>query len=66
MISEMLLQISSMKQADEDKIARLEERFTAAMAVIEAFREWSNHPNNVNVAAVHAAELRLGEILGSK
>jgi len=64
-ISEMLLQISSMKQADEDRIAKLEERFSAAMGVIEAFREWSNHPNNVNVAAVHAAELRLDDILKS-
>jgi hypothetical protein len=65
MISEMLLQISSMKQADEDKIARLEERFTAAMALIEAFREWTVHPNNINVAAIHAAELRLDDILKS-
>lgn len=65
MISESLLQISAMKQADEDKIAKLEERFAAAMGVIEAFREWVERPNTLNAAGVRTAELRLDEVLKS-
>lgn len=63
MISDALAQIAHMKEADEFRITILESRFTAAMAVIEAMREWALHPTTVNLQALRGAEIRLDETL---
>lgn len=63
MISDSLAQISAMKTADEAKLAMLHGRFTAAMAVINAMREWAAHPTLVNLQALRSAEMRLDETL---
>jgi len=63
MISDALAQIAQMKEADESRIATLESRFTAAMSVIGAMREWALHPTPVNLQALRGAEIRLDETL---
>lgn len=63
MISDALAQIAAMKGADEAKLATLHARFTAAMSVIEAMREWAQHPTSVNIQALRSAEMRLDDAL---
>ena len=63
MISDALAQIAQMKDADEAKLATVHARFTAAMSVIEAMREWALHPTPVNLQALRGAEIRLDEAL---
>lgn len=63
MISDMLVTMSeawTSAGANED---RLRTQLAAAMAVIEAMREWAMHPNSVNIQALRAAEMRLDEVL---
>lgn len=66
MISEMLEQIQLMKQADEAKLALVEERFKAAMAVVYAMRMWASDPSSVHVSALRQAEIRLEEVLSGQ
>jgi hypothetical protein len=63
MISDALAQIAAMKGADEAKLSTLHARFTAAMSVIEAMREWAQHPTPVNIQALRSAEMRLDDAL---
>lgn len=63
MISDMLVKMSDAwanAGATED---RLREQLSAAVAVIEAMREWAAHPTPINVQALRAAEIRLDEVL---
>ena len=63
MISDMLVKMSDAwanANATED---RLREQLSAAVAVIEAMREWAVHPTPINVQALRAAEIRLDEVL---
>lgn len=63
MISDMLQQMSSAWTHAETNEQRLRDQLSAAMAVIEAMREWASTPNSVNVQALRAAEVRLDDVL---
>ena len=63
MISDMLVKMSDAWQSAGASEARLRDQLAAAMAVIEAMREWAVHPTSVNVQALRAAEMRLDEVL---
>jgi len=63
MISDMLVKMSDAWMTAGQHEDRLRVQLSAAMAVIEAMREWAVHPTSVNVQALKAAEIRLDEVL---
>lgn len=63
MISDMLVKMSDAWTTAGQNEDRLRDQLSAAMAVIEAMREWAIHPTNVNVQALRAAETRLEEVI---
>jgi hypothetical protein len=63
MISDMLVKMSDAWASAGATEDRLRTQLAAAMAVIEAMREWAAHPTGVNVQALRAAESRLDEVL---
>lgn len=63
MISDILDKMGSAWVHAESNERRLRDQLAAAMAVIEAMREWANTPSAVNVQALRSAEVRLDEVL---
>jgi hypothetical protein len=63
MISDMLVKMNDAWTTATANEERLREQLAAAMAVVEAMREWAVHPTSVNVQALRAAEIRLDEVL---